>query len=79
VSVKAINASNAGASAVLICNDVAGLPDGSLASPFAPTLPVLGLTPALGLEFGATFGSTLRMFVDQTPLPTGVPAPARWL
>jgi PA domain/PEP-CTERM motif len=74
--VQANNALAAGATGVLIYSDVVGLLlGGNLTASFGGSIPVMGLTQALGLELAATPSRTMRMYVDERPLPSSVPEP----
>jgi PA domain len=76
--VKAQNAFNAGAVAVLIYQNTAppifgppGLASGTLIT--QQDIPVLGLTDTLGVEFLNTNGLAVHIFVPETPLPAALP------
>jgi hypothetical protein len=73
---QAVNARAAGATGVLIYNNVAGLLlDGDLTTSFPGDIPVMGLTQALGLDLAVTAGLQMRMVVDERPVPPSVPEP----
>ena len=73
--VKATNAAAAGATGVLIYNNIAGLLEGSLTASYSAGVPVMGLTQVLGQQLVSTPDLAMRMFVDQTPLPPSIPEP----
>lgn len=59
----------AGASAVLIYNNVAGVLNGTLGEGPLSTKPALGLTQALGQELRATAGVVMRVITDTASRP----------
>ncbi|HEY6627498.1 MAG TPA: M28 family metallopeptidase [Acidimicrobiia bacterium] len=60
-ALKANNALAAGASAVVIYNNVAGPLNGTLGNDFAPNLVVTGITQSLGAQLAATPGLVLHL------------------
>lgn len=60
-AIKATNAYNAGASAVVIYNNVAGPLNGTLGNGFTLNLPVTAITQAMGQQLAATPGLVLRV------------------
>ncbi len=60
-AIKATNASNAGATAVVIYNNAVGTLNGTLGNGFTLNLPVVAVTQAVGLELSATPGLVLRV------------------
>ena len=60
-AIKATNAYNAGASAVVIYNNTAGAINGTLGNSFTLNLPVTSVTQALGQQLAATAGLQLRV------------------
>lgn len=60
-ALKATNAFNAGASAVVIYNNTAGEINGTLGNDFTLNLPVVSVTQAVGQELAATAGLVMRV------------------
>ncbi len=60
-AIKAVNAYNAGASAVIIYNNIPGPLNGTLGNDFALDLPVVSVTQDLGLQLAATPGLVMRV------------------
>ena len=60
-AIKATNAYNAGASGVVIYNNIAGDLAGTLGNAFTLDIGVTGITQALGLQLAATPGLVLRL------------------
>ncbi|MCM2312886.1 MAG: M28 family metallopeptidase, partial [Steroidobacteraceae bacterium] len=63
-AVKATNAYNAGASGVVIYNNVAGVINGTLGNAFALDIPVTSVTEAVGEQLAATAGLVMRLKTD---------------
>lgn len=63
-AIKATNAYNAGASAVVIYNNVNGPLNGTLGNGFTLNLPVTSVTQAMGQQLAATPGLVLRVRTD---------------
>jgi Zn-dependent M28 family amino/carboxypeptidase len=63
-AIKATNAFNAGASAVVIYNNTAGPLNGTLGNGFTLNIGVTGITQALGQQLAATPGLVLRLKTD---------------
>ena len=63
-AIKATNAFNAGASAVVIYNNAAGPLNGTLGNGFTLNIGVTGITQALGQQLAATAGLVLRLKTD---------------
>lgn len=63
-AIKATNAYAAGASAVVIYNNIAGDLNGTLGNDFTLNLPVVSVTQALGQQLAATPGLVLRVKTD---------------
>lgn len=63
-SVKATHAYNAGASGVVIYNNVDGVLNGTLGTDFTLNIPVTSVTQQIGLQFAATVGLQLRLTTD---------------
>ena len=63
-AIKATNASNAGASGVVIYNNVPGTLNGTLGSDFTLDIPVTSVTQAVGAQLAATPGLVLRLKLD---------------
>lgn len=61
---KATNASNAGASAVIIYNNAAGVLNGTLGATFTLNIGVTSVTQALGQQLAATPGLRMRVKTD---------------
>ena len=70
--IKVENAIAAGAAAVLVYNNTAGVLNGTLGEGPLSARPALGLTQALGEQLGATPGTTMRVVTntDSRPLET---------
>lgn len=60
-AIKAVNAYNAGAAAVIIYNNAPGQLNGTLGNDFALDLPVVSVTQDLGLQLAATPGLVMRV------------------
>ena len=60
-AIKSTNAYNAGASAVIIWNNQAGVINGTLGNDFTLDIPVMAVTQAAGAELAATAGLTMRV------------------
>ncbi len=60
-AIKATNAYNAGATAVVIYNNAPGVINGTLGNDFTLDIPVVAVTQAVGQELAATPGLTLRV------------------
>jgi aminopeptidase Y len=63
-AIKATNANNAGASGVVIYNNIAGALNGTLGNGFTLDIGVTGITQAAGLELAAVPGLVLRLKTD---------------
>ncbi len=63
-AIKATNAFNAGASAVVIYNNIAAPLNGTLGNGFTLNIGVTGITQALGQQLAATPGLVLRLKTD---------------
>jgi aminopeptidase Y len=63
-AIKATNAYNAGASGVVIYNNIAGPLNGTLGNGFTLNIGVTGITQALGQQLAATPGLVLRLKTD---------------
>jgi Zn-dependent M28 family amino/carboxypeptidase len=63
-AIKATNASNAGASGVVIYNNAVGALNGTLGATFTLNIGVTGITQALGQQLAATPGLVLRLKTD---------------
>lgn len=63
-AIKATNAYNAGASAVIIYNNAAGAINGTLGNGFALDIPVTSVTQAVGEQLAATPGLLARIKTD---------------
>jgi subtilisin family serine protease len=73
-SVKATNAINAGADAVLISNNAAGVFNGTLGAPLANPKPVVGISKEDGIFLRAQAAPVTMTWTDQmisSPSPTG--------
>jgi hypothetical protein len=72
--IKATNAINAGAVAVLISNNAAGVFNGTLGAPIDGITPVVGISQADGNFLVAQFAPIMMTWTDQEasfPSPTG--------
>ena len=63
-AIKATNAYNAGASAVIIYNNAAGPINGTLGNDFTLNVAVTSVTQAVGLQLAATPGLVMRLAAD---------------
>jgi Zn-dependent M28 family amino/carboxypeptidase len=63
-AIKATNAYNAGASAVIIWNNQPGVINGTLGNDFTLDIPVTSVTQAVGTELAATPGLIMRVKTD---------------
>jgi aminopeptidase Y len=63
-AIKATNAYNAGASAVVIANNAPGALNGTLGEAFTLDIPVTSVTQALGTDLAATPGLVLRVSTE---------------
>ncbi|GAA4397122.1 M28 family metallopeptidase [Fodinibacter luteus] len=63
-AIKATNAYNAGASAVIIYNNAPGVINGTLGNDFTLDIPVLAVTQADGAALASTAGLTMRVQTD---------------
>jgi aminopeptidase Y len=63
-AIKATNAYNAGAAAVVIYNNAPGELNGTLGNDFTLNLPVVAVTQAVGQQLAATAGLVLRVKTD---------------
>jgi Zn-dependent M28 family amino/carboxypeptidase len=63
-AIKATNAYNAGATAVIIWNNQPGVINGTLGNGFTLDLPVTAVTQAVGTELAATSGLVMRVKTD---------------
>jgi aminopeptidase Y len=63
-AVKATNAYNAGASGVVVYNNIAGVLNGTLGNDFTLDIPVTSVTQAVGQQLAATAGLVLRLKTD---------------
>jgi aminopeptidase Y len=63
-AIKAANAYNAGATGVVIYNNVAGVLNGTLGNGFSLDIPVTSVTQAVGQQLAATAGLVLRLKTD---------------
>ena len=63
-ALKATNAYNAGASGVVIYNNIPGTLNGTLGNGFTLDIPVTSVTQALGQQLAATSGLVLRLKTD---------------
>ena len=63
-AIKATNAYSAGASGVVIYNNIAGALSGTLGNDFSLNIPVTAVTQAVGQELAATPGLVLRLKTD---------------
>ena len=61
---KATNAYNAGASGVVIYNNIAGPLNGTLGNTFTLDIPVTGITQAMGQQLAATPGLVLHLMTE---------------
>jgi aminopeptidase Y len=63
-AIKATNAYNAGASGVIIYNNIAGVLNGTLGNDFTLNIPVTSVTQAVGQQLAATPGLIIRLKTD---------------
>jgi aminopeptidase Y len=63
-AIKATNAYNAGASGVVIYNNIPGVLNGTLGTGFALDIPVTSVTQDVGIELAATPGLVMRLKTD---------------
>jgi Zn-dependent M28 family amino/carboxypeptidase len=63
-AIKATNAYNAGASGVVIYNNVAGVLNATLGNGFALDIPVTSVTQDVGIELAATPGLVMRLRIE---------------
>jgi Zn-dependent M28 family amino/carboxypeptidase len=67
--IKTNNAQAAGASAVLVYNNVSGVVNGTLGATGLSAIPVLGLTQSLGQQLAATPGAVMHLRTDTASQP----------
>lgn len=63
-AIKATNASSAGASGVIIYNNIPGVLNGTLGNGFTLNIPVTSVTQAVGQQLAATTGLVMRLKTD---------------